>query len=400
MVSDILRGSNYAEYVAQHSGSCKAWGGSVLLVHFSLSYLNEGLLVEKPFRRILVIKMRFHGDMLLTTPVISTLKHHYPDALIDVLLYEDTIPILSENPEIHRLYGLKNKKSTSCEKIKNFASVIKALRANHYDLVINMADQWIVALLVRMLKVPVCISHDFGHRQNRFWRKSFTHLVPPEGNNVVESNLSILKPLGLDSYVSKTTMSYPQSSWEKVRTMLDEAHVGERFVVIQPTARQLFKCWENDKFSQVIDALHERGLNVVLTSGPGRDDLACIAAIAQRCQVPPVTALAGKMTFPELAALIDHAVLFLGVDSAPGHIAAALNTPMICLFGATNHIFWRPWSNNMIQFWAGDYQAMPSRDKLDRGKMYLSVIPAEDVIAAVDTMLLKNNGLSTTGVEK
>ena len=54
----------------------------------------------------------------------------------------------------------------------------------------------------------------------------------------------------------------------------------------------------------------------------------------------------------------------------------------------------------MIQFWAGDYQAMPSRDKLDRGKMYLSVIPAEDVIAAVATMLLKNNGLSTTGVEK
>lgn len=356
--------------------------------------------MEKPFRKILVIKMRFHGDMLLTTPVISTLKHHYPDALIDVLLYQDTIPILSENPEIHRLYGLKSKNSSSCEKMKNFSSIIKTLRDNHYDLVINMADQWIVALLVRMLKAPVRISHDFGHRQNRFWRKSFTHLVSAEGNNVVESNLSVLKPLGLDSYVSKTTMSYPYTSWEKIRAMLDDAQVGERFVVIQPTARQIFKCWENDKFSQVIDALHERGLDVVLTSGPGREDLDCITAIAQGCKFPPITTLAGKMTFPELAALIDHAALFIGVDSAPGHIAAALSTPMICLFGATNHIFWRPWSDNMIQFWAGDYQAMPSRDKLDRGKMYLSVIPAKDVIAAVDTMLLKNQCLSTTGVEK
>ncbi|ENN8175059.1 lipopolysaccharide core heptosyltransferase RfaQ, partial [Shigella flexneri] len=53
--------------------------------------------MDKPFRRILLIKMRFHGDMLLTTPVISSLKKNYPDAKIDVLLYQDTIPILSEN---------------------------------------------------------------------------------------------------------------------------------------------------------------------------------------------------------------------------------------------------------------------------------------------------------------
>ena len=55
--------------------------------------------------------MRFHGDMLLTTPVISSLKKNYPDAKIDVLLYQDTIPILSENPEINALYGIKNKKA-------------------------------------------------------------------------------------------------------------------------------------------------------------------------------------------------------------------------------------------------------------------------------------------------
>ncbi len=58
--------------------------------------------MEKTFTRILVIKMRFHGDMLLTTPVISTLKRNYPDAKIDMLLYQDTIPIISENPKSMR----------------------------------------------------------------------------------------------------------------------------------------------------------------------------------------------------------------------------------------------------------------------------------------------------------
>ncbi len=81
--------------------------------------------MDKPFRRILLIKMRFHGDMLLTTPVISSLKKNYPDAKIDVLLYQDTIPILSENPEINALYGIKNKKAKASEKIANFFHLIK-----------------------------------------------------------------------------------------------------------------------------------------------------------------------------------------------------------------------------------------------------------------------------------
>ncbi|HAT3903859.1 lipopolysaccharide core heptosyltransferase RfaQ [Citrobacter koseri] len=343
--------------------------------------------MEKPFRKILVIKMRFHGDMLLTTPVISTLKHHYPDAHVDVLLYQDTMPILSENPEINALYGIKNKRAKTADKIINFISLISILRSNKYDLVINMTDQWMVAVLVRMLNAPVSISQDYQHRQSTFWRNSFTHLAPLKGDNVVESNLSVLAPLGLKECVAETTMSYNPTCWERVRAELNHAGVGERYVVIQPTARQVFKCWENQKFSQVIDALHERGIDVVLTSGPGVDDLACVNAIVQGCKIPPVASLAGNVTFPELGALIDHAELFIGVDSAPGHIAAAVKTPLICLFGATNHIFWRPWSNNIIQFWAGDYRPMPTREQYDRNEMYLSVIPAEDVIAAIDKIL-------------
>ncbi|EGT69098.1 waaQ [Escherichia coli O104:H4 str. C227-11] len=66
--------------------------------------------------------MRFHGDMLLTTPVISSLKKNYPDAKIDVLLYQDTIPILSENPEINALYGIKIKKQKPQKNCQLFSS--------------------------------------------------------------------------------------------------------------------------------------------------------------------------------------------------------------------------------------------------------------------------------------
>lgn len=343
--------------------------------------------MEKPFKRILVIKMRYHGDMLLTTPVISTLKRNYPNAKIDMLLYQDTIPILSENPEIHALYGISSKGTSTSKKIKNVFGLIKTLRANQYDLIINLADQWIVALIVRMLNAKVKITQDFAHRQTALWKNSFTHVVPFSGEHVVQRTLSALQPLDLPEYVTETTMSYRPEHWLNLQQRLRDLGVTRQYVVIQPTARQAFKCWDNSKFSSVIDALQNRGYQVVLTSGPSADDLACIKAIEEGCETKPVVGLAGKTTFPELGALIDHAALFIGVDSAPGHIAAAVKTPIVCLFGATDHVFWRPWSDNIIQFWAGDYQAMPTRSELDRNKRYLSIIPAQDVIAATEKML-------------
>ena len=343
--------------------------------------------MEKSFRRILVIKLRFHGDMLLTTPVISTLKQHYPDAKIDVLLYQDTIPILSENPDIHMLYGMSNRHTGAWGKMKNLFTLLKKLRANQYDLVVNLTDQWSVAGIVRCLAAPVKLSHQFNHRLSSFWKNSFTVHVPFSGKHIVERSLSVLTPLGIDEYVTETTMRYDPKHWEHIHRQLQKQGVDGSYVVVQPTARQLFKCWDNDKFSQVIDAIQQRGYPVILTSGPSMDDLQCINDICQKCQSNPITQLAGKTNFPELAALIDHAALFIGVDSAPGHIAAAVHTPVISLFGPTDHVVWCPWTKDMILLWAGDYQPMPARKDLDRSKKYLSVIPAEDVITAADKML-------------
>lgn len=343
--------------------------------------------MKKQFQRILVIKMRFHGDMLVTTPLISTLKQHYPDAQIDVLLYQDTVPILSENPEISTLYGIVNKNSGLLSKVQNFLCLTRQLRANQYDLIINLTDQWIVSVLMRFLTAKRKISQNFHHRQSGFWKRGFTDLVDLHGDNVVPHTLSVLKPLGINASVMRTTLFYKQEHWENIRQQLSLLGVNKQYVVIQPTARQLFKCWDNEKFATVIDALQHRGYFVILTSGPSADDLQCIADIAKRCKTQPITELAGKTHFLELGALIKHASLFIGVDSAPGHIAAAVNTPIISLFGATNHIFWRPWADNMIQLWAGDYQPMPTREQLDRNKSYLSAIPADDVIAAVKQLL-------------
>ncbi|MBA0165895.1 MULTISPECIES: lipopolysaccharide core heptosyltransferase RfaQ [Pectobacterium] len=340
------------------------------------------------YRRILVVKLRYHGDMLLTTPLISTLKANYPEAKIDVLLYQDTMPILSANPEIHQLYGLKRKTKTLCEKVRNFTDVRKTLKKNKYDLIVNLADQWPIALLVKSLGGR-SIALDRGNKlKGKIWRLFFDHCVPPIGAHIVEQNLYLLTPLGLpaSNTVSRLSLHYHQDDAKRIFNHCPTL-LTQPYVVIQPTTRQYYKFWDNDKFAQVIDYLKEKNLEVVLTCGPSEEDLSVVRDIYSQCIHKPEMSFAGKTSFPELAALIDNAVLYIGVDSAPMHMAAALNTPLVSLFGPTDYKVWRPWCEHYKQIWAGEYQPMPAHYNYDQTVKYLSCIPAEDVILASEQML-------------
>ncbi|GKW33403.1 lipopolysaccharide core heptosyltransferase RfaQ [Pectobacterium carotovorum subsp. carotovorum] len=344
------------------------------------------------YRRILVVKLRYHGDMLLTTPLISTLKANYPDAKIDVLLYQDTMPILSANPEIHQLYGLKRKTATSLEKIKDFAAIRKTLKKNNYDLIVNLADQWPIALLVKSLGCHSIALNRGDNLKGKIWRSFFSTCVSAKGTHIVEQNRSVLSPLNLQPTAQRDRMSlyYREEDTDRMFSISPQLR-EQAYIVIQPTARQSFKCWDNDKFATVIDDLKVRGIEVVLTCGPSQDDLHVVQDIHALCTHKPNITFAGKTSFLELAALIDRAQLYLGVDSAPMHMAAALNTPVVCLFGPTDHRKWRPWTDHSIVIWAGDYQPMPERKYLDRNQKYLSCIPAQDVIQAVNRLLAERH---------
>ncbi|MFJ5430823.1 lipopolysaccharide core heptosyltransferase RfaQ [Pectobacterium actinidiae] len=341
-----------------------------------------------PYHRILVVKLRYHGDMLLTTPLISTLKANYPDTKIDVLLYQDTMPILSANPEIHQLYGLKRKTGTLLEKICNFKSIRQALKQNNYDLIVNLADQWPIALLVKSLGCHSIALDRGDNLKGKIWRSFFSTCVPPIGAHIVEQNLHLLTPLNLPASKTCSTLSlhYRQEDAQNVFTK-QPALLTKKYVVIQPTTRQYYKYWDNDKFAQVIDHLKENNLEVVLTCGPSEDDLNVVRDIHSQCTHKPDMTFAGKTSFLELAALIDSAVLYIGVDSAPMHMAAALNTPLVCLFGPTDYKLWRPWCDRYKQIWAGEYQQMPAQQNYDQTVKYLSCIPAQAVIQASEHML-------------
>ena len=122
---------------------------------------------------------------------------------------------------------------------------------------------------------------------------------------------------------------------------------GEPIVHIHPTSRWLFKCWKDEYMAEVILWLLSKGMAVVLTSSPERREMEKAERILFLVGThQKLINLCGNTTIKQLGAVAQLSTLFFGVDSAPMHIAAAVGTPVIALFGPSGPHSWRPWNNS------------------------------------------------------
>ncbi|MFS7380708.1 putative lipopolysaccharide heptosyltransferase III [Rahnella inusitata] len=340
--------------------------------------------------RILVIKLRHFGDVLLTTPLINTLKANYPHALIDVLVYEGTEVMLAGNKAVYLTYTVDRalKKQGLKKQYRGEKALLNSLGTWHYDLILNLSDQWRAAFYCYKLNPTFSIGFRYPRRNNRLWRFCHSALVDTDlqaSRHTVMNNLSILEPLGLPVICSDVTMSYRQMDIDHLELLCQKTPLSD-YIVIQPMARWAFKNWSITSYSQLIDHLMQRGEKIVITGGRSEEEISSIRQILKGCLYPEeIINLAGKLDMPELAVLIDRAKLFIGVDSAPMHMAAALQTPSVVLFGPSNLKQWHPWQAPHTLIWAGNYRPLPSPDDIntDTSERYLDAIPVADVITAV-----------------
>lgn len=345
-------------------------------------------------RRALVIKLRHHGDVLLASPVFSTLKRLAPDCEIDALVYADTSPMLDLHPAIAQIHCIDRnwKRQGGLTQARAEWRLLRSLRARRYDLIIHLTEHKRGAWLTRLLGPRWSVA---PKQRSNFWRKSFTHFTPWANHShrhTVETNLDALRRLGLQpTEDDKRLVLVPGAAAEdRVATLLGETGLGDRpFVHLHPASRWLFKCWTADKMAQLADALAARGLAIVLTAAPDPQERGLVDAIRQAMQRPAID-LSGQLTLKELAALTARARLFVGVDSAPMHIAAAMNTPTVALFGPSGDIEWGPWRTAHRIITSTDHPCRPcGQDGCGGGKISecLTTLPVERVLAACIELL-------------
>jgi len=356
-------------------------------------------------RRVLVVKLRHHGDVLLSSPVFRVLKNHLPQIDIDALVYRDTVEMLSEHPDVSLVHTIDRewKRMGVIKQASAELQLIRALKARRYDMLLHLTEHPRGAWLTRLLRPRISVAPRANGmsegRDSNWWRASFTHTFPLPATtfrHTVEQNLDAVRRLGIYPTVAekKLVLVPGQAANEKVNTLMaTHGIIAKRFIHMHPTSRWFFKTWPAEKCAELILRLGKQGEQVVLTAAPTADERAMIAAIKTHLKAPVVD-LTGELNLKELAALTARAKAFVGVDSAPMHIAAAMQTPVVALFGPSGEKHWGPWATKfrVVASIKPEHSCRPcGNDGCGGSKVSdcLVTLSVEDVHEAVNAILLE-----------
>ena len=352
----------------------------------------------KQVNRILVVKLRHHGDVLLTSPLFVSLKAHAPHAKIDALVYADTRDMLSLHPAIDEVHCIDRKWKTigTAARLRAEWALFSRLRKQQYDLLIHLSEHPRGAWLARLLGCRYSVAPGYTAKP-AFWRNSFTHLVKLPRNalrHIVEWNLDALRRIGVQPRPEERRLLLVPGAdaQEKIAGILGSQGLAQgEFIVIHPTSRWQFKCWPAEHVSALVDSLLAQGRRVVMTAGPSADEARYVAAVRTGSRRwADVIDLTGQLSLKELAAVLARARLFVGVDSAPMHMSAAVGTPVVALFGPSGDVEWGPWAVPHRIVSSNAHPCRPcGNDGCGGGKISdcLTSIPVKRVVAAIEELL-------------
>jgi len=352
--------------------------------------------------RVLVTKLRHHGDVLLASPVFSTLKAVAPHVEVDALVYRETAPMLEGHPAVARLHTIDRtwKREGPLRRLAAERALARELAARRYQLLVHLTEHPRGIALARRLAPRYAVTTERAPERGAawLWRRHFTHFYKvPRGTErpMVEQNLDALRRIGIDPPDdARRLVLVPGTEAEaRVEAKLAAASLQNRgYVHLHPGSRWFFKCWPPASVAALVARLVDGGLPVVLTAAPDPRERAMLDAIVSA--LAPATRervvdLGGELSLRELAALAARARLFVGVDSAPMHIASAVGTPVVAAFGPTSEVAWGPWRvpHRVV---ASSHPCRPcGQDGCGGGKVSecLTTLPVERVHAAIAELL-------------
>jgi heptosyltransferase-3 len=320
----------------------------------------------KEVKRVLVVKMRHHGDVLLTSPIFSNLKRAIPNVAIDALIYRDTLPMLEGHPDIstYLLYDRKWKTLSFFGKLRKELSLLHTIRKAKYDMVINLTEGDRGAIAAWVSGAKICVGFDPEGKGFKGKKKIYSHMVKncKTPRHTVEKQLDVLRRIGIFSSPEQRDLylHIPQEAIASMQKKLDAAPFETKgFVLIHPVSRWRFKCPPPSVIARLICALHAKGYPVVISSGPDQDEIAMAREIVQKAQGCHILNLAGQTSLKELGALVQLSRTLICVDSVPLHMASALKTPVVALFGPSSDLNWGPWMHDKARVVAQPFSCRP-----------------------------------------
>jgi predicted lipopolysaccharide heptosyltransferase III len=294
-------------------------------------------------KKLLLVKLAYIGDTVSLLPVVENLMEKAPRHTVDLMVNEGSEELLSHHPGIRKVwaYARSRAKRSILSSVAYHAAIIRRLRAERYDMVIDYTYGDRSSFLSFMTGAPQRITY---RSTNTLSRLLMTEFLPLETRNhhIVDYQLESLRSVGIHEFDRKMTLPVPPSVQSQIdqRLAKEGLEPGRMKVVIHPGARRRLREWRAERFGEIGRRIRESyGAAIILTGGPG--DEASVEK-AERAMGFTADFKSTELSLLQVAALLKRSVLFIGNDSGPGHIAAAVHCPTLTLFGSTYPHLWRP----------------------------------------------------------
>jgi heptosyltransferase-3 len=292
--------------------------------------------------KFLLVKLNHIGDTLIMTPTIKYIKENFPNSTIDVVVRKGCEGVLEDNEYIDNIITIarpeKNKRNLK-DSFKEFLSLFKKVFFKRYDYAFDLSNsdraKFIILLSFAKRRGINAWHAKLGLKKYLFtdfsyyaWGKN--HQVYKDFKTVQD----ILKKNGEPGHLYINIKNVNKNVLKRFEIE------SKKYIIIHPTSRWSYKEWQIDKWREVIKYLKNSNFEILITCGPDKKEIEKVKKIADGLNVKITE---GKTTLRELAFLIKNAEFFIGVDTAAMHIAAAVQTPVIALFGPSDEWSWYPW---------------------------------------------------------
>jgi lipopolysaccharide heptosyltransferase I len=325
---------------------------------------------KKPLRKILVIKPSSLGDVVHSLPFLNALRDGFPKAEIHWIIAKGLEGLLEGHPMINKLWII-NKDDWKRIKavrttIRELRSLFKSLKAERYDIVIDLQGLLRSGILAKATGAPVRIGFKEAREGSRIF---YTHTVKADRDvHAVDRYLEMAKFLGCD--ISDIRFPFPLFFNSSLSTL--HFQLPNEYAVIVPGARWETKRWSPERFGQLASMMHVKSIVV------GGESDADIAGIVIRNSDGNAVSIVGRTSLKELIEIMRNARFVVTNDSGPMHIAAALNVPVFAIFGPTNPLRTGPYGKPHVII-RKELECSPCYRKKCKGIKCMELIGAKEV---------------------
>lgn len=343
--------------------------------------------------RLLFVKLKHIGDSLLLTPTLTATRAAYPDAQIWVAVRRGCEGILAGCPAIDHVVTAAAPEAARRSPLNFWHDwlLIRKLRRHHFDYAFELSDgdrgRWLCAFSGASFRATNCA----GRPLNRWWRRHFdlySAFAWQDRHRVEKDFFTVHDCLPLGTTVPPLTFARDRAITPSL------GQFAGRYAVLHPGTRWKRKRWPRERWIEVGAALLEQLPQLIISAGPDPEEITLArelcAALGSR-----VRSTEGQLDWRHLAGLLYEAALFVGVDTAAMHLAAACQCPTVAIFGPSNPIEWRPWevAHRLIAPGAQARMQLPP-ERLIEG------VPASEVIQACRELVsAPPPGLATSAFE-